>query len=1489
MSFEKNQNINGQEKESAKKKHTIVIANVDIEQQARDIAAERLTSSKTELKGFTGFFRRIWKHNLAHEYYRQKEIAKARREIKESGNVYAGENGSKADHEAAMNAVIDRFVFSWKEDVGLLRSGEDMKKLQESKKEENSFSNEINELIKRFASDSINEAQFRSEKDKLLHGKLGNISDKRGNAFVENNSIYADNLLEIAKQVKANVTHGKGLDSLDDEFEIVIGNARHGVETKAQYNAVDRITEKIQKSFVGSFVNEATVASAVAIAYGAIAKGATSGAQKAAKLVGPAGMALSAGVGGAIAGVRENKRLKEDREQHAREMAKGGKKIENGSDQRMEMEKYRHETKGANELAANLKNALENLKKQPNEAALSQVLENFNEIAARVNFGEKEKIDLISFSDSKVVEQERMAMYRAAVEAKIFLKDNIKKSWSTFYGNEKEFDEFLRHGQQSKIEQVFKKEKQFKDEAFDRMKNKQVAWAVAKGMGIGLGVGIAAQEIQAHFGGDSVGLLEKEQKNVGTQHLTSLEYLRRYVSGELPNNPNGNHGAFVNSKDFAENHREMFSHIKRDAWADNNTAKFDRNELKLWWGGKEGTGIDSSGNYVFNVKHMSSDGSFHGDKKWDPQELMREGKMKMLLSLSKDTQNQVVEIPIDANGNAIIDPNSEIGKIAFKNIDGHAKFIGRLAEVAVMGGNDGKAEHVNILATHVGQGIKGIVALPGKNGVELDLPYVIPIALRHPLEKLEKMESTKQQGIKAKETFIPEEVINNDIPGTVHIPREAIKKTAVGDWENFTSEYAQARKNQGSDIEPNDLQSSVGNAPENIAVQLESSTDHPVRALAWHTISKLEQSEDFKYADLNAKTEEERNQKFNEITRHLWDEITVHGMFNKGADGKWQLMQRSDLDGESCLKLLELAGIQIDRNKINFVANGDGADSGLVLDTSNKHGVIAEDGGRMVTSDHHGERSGRGTSATKFLYLALVDVGLLERQDYLDKYVDFVTKDDNKNFTDAEYKTIFKNYHCNLYGINRKLTVDEIFDLIKNNQNPMEAISKEYLESHTYYNVATKKEETLAQLSENMLKKIIQAKQDIARMEKQGFVVDTGNAYGKVLIDVKMLKADGKYQPRISGNAGGPIAAFARGFDAYISWSPEENSFALFTKRRMPKDFLPQGRNTRGNMWTKNERDGEVLKVKLEDILAKLSEKPFAIEGKLKEALEEAEKKNLDQAQKNSESAEAERKEKEKQEKIAVSVGKMTNLLSDFKLSHETVKEESKKIGVKPADIALQFIQKRPELLSKYEAKFNTIPDDKRDEMAIEKLAMTIILEDEKEKIKEEIKKIDAKIDITTNADELKVLNDEKVILENKRSNIGVDYLRVARGVKQQNQPSVPDKFTENQFVKEISAKSPELLKKIKDQMDAQRIPIEAQLNFIEVVAKADLPNDLAEALFSSDLEFRIKLQSKFLDKIDTIELTSDNKIRVYFGVDDFKKSPVDELVKDLRIRLRSM
>jgi hypothetical protein len=125
------------------------------------------------------------------------------------------------------------------------------------------------------------------------------------------------------------------------------------------------------------------------------------------------------------------------------------------------------------------------------------------------------------------------------------------------------------------------------------------------------------------------------------------------------------------------------THEIHRSWYDNNSEVFDKNELKTHWGGENGTGINAEGKYVLDINKMTAEGSFHGNLSANVQELLKGDKLRFLISATSGTQNQVFELPIDANGQIIVDPNTDIGKMFFTtDVKGHAVFTGRFGEVA---------------------------------------------------------------------------------------------------------------------------------------------------------------------------------------------------------------------------------------------------------------------------------------------------------------------------------------------------------------------------------------------------------------------------------------------------------------------------------------------------------------------------------------------------------------------------------------------------------------------------------------------------------------------------------------------------------------------------------------------------------------------------------------------------------------------------------------
>lgn len=805
-----------EEKEKILKKKRVAIVDTSeaLEDQARDIAEERLTASKEDLKGVKGLFSKIWKHNLFREYYRQKEIALAKAEIEESGNLYVGENADQTAHDEAMNFIVDRFVKEYEETIHT-EAGEERKIVGDESAEDRHLNIAVRALVREFASGRIDEDVFKEERNRIIADATG-LEGKE----LKNTVRHTDNLLEVARQSRMAVEHGASLDDIDKEIEVVIGKAKVGVRTESKYNTVDRIAAKIQSSKIGQYLNETTIASGVAIAYAVTAGLSQRLARSRALAWGTFG--ASALVGGAVAGARESVKVEDERRQHSRERAKG-KEMTMEMTRRMEMEKLIYKTISAKSLTESLKNTSEGIRSPEDFFGAVRVLA---EAESRIKLSDSEQVDLISYADFKSIEGERLNLDIARAEAKVKLRKMVADG-TIDLPDGKSFDEFYLSAMETQTTGLREGDEgmETKDRLFKKMKRKKVAGAAFKAVATGLVVGGVAQEASAFLNNSKEGFVEHlvGHNEHYQKSVTALEGIRRWIAGEkvaerimhcaiLPNGSNVNlpdgvdiipnpqdSGKFlftkdgeiisdeiefsdgkltqasedilkqnevhisntvtrvVNNeevtsgpKDVIDKHQGLFNKIHRKFWYNNDTPGSDLNELKTHFGGVAGTGIDSQGNYVMSVAKMTSDGSFRQELSVDAQDLMKEGKLKMLLSLSRDTQSSVVEVPIDASGKVIVDPNSEIGKMFFTNDGGRLKFMGKYMEIAQSIGKaqDG-AETYNLLSTAVGPGqeavktVKDVTVDSLVTSFEVTdrLPYIeppviIPIFGRTPMEKM---------------------------------------------------------------------------------------------------------------------------------------------------------------------------------------------------------------------------------------------------------------------------------------------------------------------------------------------------------------------------------------------------------------------------------------------------------------------------------------------------------------------------------------------------------------------------------------------------------------------------------------------------------------------------------------------------------------------------------------------------------------------------------
>ncbi len=808
-------------------KAAVINANQLLESQARDIGDAKMTESKEDRSSgrVKKFFTRLWKHNLAQEYYRQKEISKARKDILESGNLYKGEAEFTKDavdlsvHKVAMDAIISRFTSEYEKDM--LKEDE----LASKEKGSETINNKIKELIKTYAATGMSEDAFREAKNKLIFAY--------DPAYAKEKSIYIDNLLDIANEVKASLAHGEKLEMMDFDVELTLGKARESLNTEAKKSTFDKfMTSKIMTAT--PLGQSAALIGVTAGAY-SLTKTLTVGAgRKAAKWFG-FGAGLVAG--GALEAAKEGSRLKRERAQHIRESAKGMKFEEDDMERRKEMEKNRYETKGATEMITNLEAGLATVKNGNfSKAELDAVLTNLADLEARIKLGDQKKIDLISYDGFEHVEKDRMMMDLKRAELKVALRKNLADKATEFTAGES-VDAYIARLTAVESSVLLSGEAgiEAKDKVFTKLKRAKMAKAFARTVLIGGVVSFAVDEVKSLFteeDGLAEGIVKSLKghmpngikEHVGDLHhkTTSIEALRRWIMNDTPRMPtdhmhevvlgathmhlpdgveleknadgtfdivrgdevlsndiplvfgaDGNlsqvsqdllkqddiysnfakSGKIWNDTDYVNNAKDMH-HVIPD-YMDNDSKEFDFNEQKLWWGGEtdgtpidpahitdhHNTGLDTKGNFVFSTSHMTEGGSFHKNIHLDAPELQADKKLTVLLSVSQGTQDHVFEVPVDANGNAIIDKNSEMARLLFKTENGHAVFMGHYAQVAEVYATEDGVEKAHVLATHIGREAANLsdvtpnVTLDIPNGSDYEPPIPVPINPRRPLER----------------------------------------------------------------------------------------------------------------------------------------------------------------------------------------------------------------------------------------------------------------------------------------------------------------------------------------------------------------------------------------------------------------------------------------------------------------------------------------------------------------------------------------------------------------------------------------------------------------------------------------------------------------------------------------------------------------------------------------------------------------------------------
>lgn len=462
---------------------------------ARDWADEQLADETTR-GGFRGFLTKVWKGNIAREYYREKYTLDALDTIQTEEDLFFYEGGRSS--RSALSATVNRFTSEYEELIH--RESGEKKSLLDGEESQPIVSG-IKDLIKGYAEGRVNAESLEEEKNRLL------VEAARQNPkLFGEGMMFADNLIDIAVNVRQAVEHGEALDEIMASIKITAGEAKLGVRTEAHLTKIDKLVEKVSgKHFKIASASTVALATAATLSTGKFL--AQKSAAKALALTG------AFGVGSAvIAGMREKLRIQQERAQHARDVAKG-KEFSRNAKRRGEMEKHRYQTLGADES----RKAIDELFKDESREELNienadqyeEALRLVAELQTRIKLSDAKKIDLIHFSSIDTIEDERFQLDLALATAKV----RLSKVHDQLGEEESGFDEQLSlviAAVSGEIEAMIES----KDESFVRHKRERIVKAALMGAAGGATVGFAVQEVFAHIPGvdDFVGMFEGEPK-----------------------------------------------------------------------------------------------------------------------------------------------------------------------------------------------------------------------------------------------------------------------------------------------------------------------------------------------------------------------------------------------------------------------------------------------------------------------------------------------------------------------------------------------------------------------------------------------------------------------------------------------------------------------------------------------------------------------------------------------------------------------------------------------------------------------------------------------------------------------------------------------------------------------------------------------------------------------------------------------------------------
>lgn len=308
----------------------IVVAGLDqnIDAFAREAAHEELSENPKGPR-WKRMVTSVW-NNLSHEYQVVRATQRKREEIQESGNLL--HHHGKSDKQWR-EATADRYASEYGEQ--LTREGETFHRLSEAEAATDERAQRIRtdvlDMVRGVANGDIIDEE--SLEEQMARTTQEWKKDGVGEDFVGEGKFWAHNVLPMGMQVRAALDSMDGLSDVDRaarleeilaKAEVITGEAKVGSTVELQSTVSERLAAKLHNvpflnesrlgKVVAAVTNETTVAAMLSVA--------TYGAKR--TLSAAATAALIPGLGGGIvAGLRERRRLKDERALEARRLDMG--------------------------------------------------------------------------------------------------------------------------------------------------------------------------------------------------------------------------------------------------------------------------------------------------------------------------------------------------------------------------------------------------------------------------------------------------------------------------------------------------------------------------------------------------------------------------------------------------------------------------------------------------------------------------------------------------------------------------------------------------------------------------------------------------------------------------------------------------------------------------------------------------------------------------------------------------------------------------------------------------------------------------------------------------------------------------------------------------------------------------------------------------------------------------------------------------------------